>query len=165
MHQLAPPAIDGNGNNNSTRMEAKIPSRRSKRLAIRELLKPHTASLLLGLLAVAGEGAANLLEPWPLKIVLDDVLRSRASHAWIMQRVHAFLGTDKLAVLKFACVAVLAIAVLDAVCTYAEKYLTTSVGQWVTYDLRRAIYSHIQRLSLAFHDQKRTGDLISRVTS
>jgi len=136
-----------------------------KRLTIRELLKPHTASLLLGLLAVAGEGAANLLEPWPLKIVLDDVLRSRQSHAWIMQRVHGFLGTDKLATLKFACVAVLTIAVLDAVCTYAEKYLTTSVGQWVTYDLRRAIYSHIQRLSLAFHDQKRTGDLISRVTS
>ena len=136
-----------------------------KRLTIRELLKPHSASLLLGLLAVAGEGAANLLEPWPLKIVLDDVLRSRESHAWIMQRVHAFIGADKLAVLKFACVAVLAIAVLDAICTYAEKYLTTSVGQWVTFDLRRTIYSHIQRLSLAFHDQKRTGDLISRVTS
>jgi ATP-binding cassette, subfamily B, bacterial len=146
-------------------MQPTASSRLPKRLTIRELLKPHTASLLFGLLAVAGEGAANLLEPWPLKIVLDDVLRSRESHAWIMQRVHAFIGADKLAVLKFACVAVLAIAVLDAVCTYAEKYLTTSVGQWVTYDLRRAIYSHIQRLSLAFHDQKRTGDLISRVTS
>ena len=54
---------------------------------------------------------------------------------------------------------------LDAVCTYGEKYLTTSVAQWVSYDLRLAIYAHIQRLSLAFHDQKRTGDLISRVTA
>jgi subfamily B ATP-binding cassette protein MsbA len=50
------------------------------------------------------------------------------------------------------------------VCTYGEKYLTTSVGQWVTHDLRRTVYSHIQRLSLAFHDNKQTGDLISRVT-
>jgi len=41
-------------------METKIPSKRSKRLAIRELLKPHVPSLLLGLLAVAGEGAANI---------------------------------------------------------------------------------------------------------
>src|SRR5438093_4639178 len=146
-------------------MEPTASSKLPKRLTIRELLKPHAGSLLLGLLAVAGEGAANLLEPWPLKIVLDDVLRSRASHAWIMQRVHAFLGTDKLAVLKFACVAVLAIAVLDAVCTYAEKYLTTRVGQWVMHDLRQILYSQIQRLSLAYHDQKRTGDLISRVTS
>jgi len=69
-----------------------------------------------------------------------------------------------LALLKFACAAVLAIAVFDAICTYGEKYLTTSVGQWVSYDLRLSIYAHIQRLSLAFHDQKRTGDLISRVT-
>jgi ATP-binding cassette subfamily B protein len=138
---------------------------KQKRITIRELLKPHLAALCLGLLAVAGEGAANLLEPWPLKIVLDDVLRSRESHATVMGWIHGIVGTDKLAMLKFACLAVLVIAALDAVSTYAEKYLTTSVGQWVTYDLRRTIYSHIQKLSLAFHDQKRTGDLISRVTS
>jgi len=81
-----------------------------------------------------------------------------------MRWIYHVLGTDKLAMLKFACAAVLAIAVLDAICTYAEKYLTTSVGQWIAYDLRGAIYAHIQKLSLAFHDQKRTGDLISRVT-
>src|SRR6202011_1720168 len=46
-----------------------------------------------------------------------------------------------------------------------EKYLTTSVGQWVMHDLRRTLYSHVQRMSLAYHDHKQTGDLISRVTS
>src|SRR4029077_11599557 len=61
--------------------------------------------------------------------------------------------------------AVLAIAIMGAVCSYIEKSITTSVGQWVMHDLRRTLYSHIQRLSLAYHDQKRTGDLISRVTS
>jgi len=55
--------------------------------------------------------------------------------------------------LKFACAAVLVIAVLDAICTYAEKYLTTSLGQWIAYDLRGTIYAHIQKLALAFHDQ------------
>ena len=33
------------------------------------------------------------------------------------------------------------------------------------HDLRRVLYSHIQRLSLSYHDQKRTGDLISRCTT
>jgi ATP-binding cassette, subfamily B, bacterial len=136
-----------------------------KRLTIRALLSPHWAALTLGFIAIAGETAANLLQPWPLKIVLDDVLRSRQSHAWAMNLIHRLVGTDRIAVLEFACVAVLGIAVLDAVCTYSEKYLTTSVAQWVSYDLRMAIYAHIQRLSLAFHDQKRTGDLISRVTA
>ncbi len=46
-----------------------------------------------------------------------------------------------------------------------EKSSTTTVGQWVMHDLRRTLYGHIQRLSLAFHDEKQTGDLISRVTS
>jgi len=113
---------------------------------------------------VIGETAANLLQPWPLKIVIDNVVQSKETHGWILQFVHAFAGTDKLAIVKFACIAVLVIAALDAVCTYAEKYLTTSVGQWVTYDLRRTLYAHIHRLSLAFHDNERTGDLISRVT-
>ena len=135
-----------------------------KRLTIRELLKPHTGSLVLGLVCVVGEAAANLLEPWPLKIVLDDVLRNKGDHADVLRWIHSLVGADKFAILKFACLAVLLIAVLDAVCSYGEKYLTTSMGQWITYDLRRAIYAHVQRLSLAFHDEKRTGDLITRVT-
>src|SRR5690348_9904680 len=136
-----------------------------RRISIRTLLRPHWPALTLGFVAIAGETAANLLQPWPLKIVLDDVLRSRQSHAWAMNLIHGLVGTDKIAVLEFACIAVLGIAVLDAICTYGEKYLTTSVAQWVSYDLRMAIYAHVQRLSLAFHDQKRTGDLISRVTA
>ena len=135
------------------------------RLTIRELLRPHVPALSLGLLAVIGEGAANLLEPWPLKIVLDDVFKTRQVHGWLNRLIYSTVGYDKIAILKFACIAVLAIAVLDAICSYAEKYLTTSVGQWVTHDLRRVLYSHIQRLSLAYHDHKQTGDLISRVTS
>lgn len=139
-------------------------SRQRKKLSIGSLLRPHVGALLLGFIAIAGESAANLLQPWPLKIVLDDVLRSHASHAWTMKLIHRLVGTDAIAILKFACAAVLAIAVLDAICTYAEKYLTTSVAQWISYDLRLTIYAHIQKLSLSFHDNKRTGDLISRVT-
>ena len=141
------------------------PGRTPKRLTIRQLLKPHRFSLAMGFLAVLGESAANLLQPWPLKILLDDVFRSHAGRSGPPHFVYGFVGADKFATVKFACFAVLAIALLDAVSTYAEKYLTTSVGQWVTYDLRRALYAHMQRLSLAFHDQKRTGDLISRVTA
>jgi ATP-binding cassette, subfamily B, bacterial len=139
--------------------------RAMQRLNLSELLRPHLGSLIMGFLAVVGEGLANLLQPWPLKIVLDDVLRSRESHATAVHWFYQFAGTDKTALLKFACVAVLGIALLDAVSSYFEKYLTTSVAQWISYDLRRTVYLHIQKLSLAFHDQTRTGDLISRVTS
>jgi ATP-binding cassette, subfamily B, bacterial len=130
-----------------------------------ELWRPHWKALALGLLAAIGESAANLLEPWPLKIVLDNVLKSRPIHGWLHPLIVSIAGTNRLAVVKFAAIAVLAIAALNALCSYAEKYLTTSVGQWVMHDLRRTLYSHIQRLSLGFHDRSQAGDLISRVTS
>ena len=115
-------------------------------------------------MGVLGEGLANLLEPWPLKVVLDNVLRSKPTQGWLNTWILSSFGNDKLGVLKFAALAVLAIAIVGAGCSYVEKYVTTSVGQWVTHDLRRTLYSHIQRLSLAYHDHKQTGDLISRVT-
>jgi subfamily B ATP-binding cassette protein MsbA len=135
-----------------------------KRFRIADLLRPHYKMLAVGFLAVVGEGIANLLEPWPLKVVLDNVLKSRPMQGWLNTWIASWVGQDKLAVLEFAAFAVLAIAVVGAACSYVEKYVTTSVGQWVTHDLRRTLYSHIQRLSLAYHDHKQTGDLISRIT-
>ena len=120
---------------------------------------------MLGLLAAIGESLTNLLEPWPLKIVLDNVLKSRPIHGWLNPLIESVAGTAPLAILTFAAIAVLVIAILGALCSYAEKYFTTSVGQWVMHDMRRTLYSHIQRMSLGFHDQSQTGDLISRVTS
>lgn len=133
--------------------------------SLRRLLRPHLRALTVGLVAVVGAGVANLLEPWPLKWVLDNVLKHQALKGVLATLLHAGgHNYDRHRVLVFACVAVLAIAVMDAICTYVQKLVTTTVGQWVTHDLRRSLYAHIQRLSLAYHDQKRTGDLISRVT-
>ncbi len=122
---------------------------------------------MLALLAVIGEAVADLLQPWTLKIVFDNVLKSHsgAGHGWVNRWVLAVAGQDQLSILRFAALAALVIAVVGAASSYAEKYLTTSVGQWVMHDLRRMLYSHVQRLSLSYHDQKQTGDLISRLTS
>jgi ATP-binding cassette subfamily B protein len=138
-----------------------------KPLTISDLLRPHSKALAVGVIAVIGEGAADLLQPWPLKIVFDNVLQAGQphSHGWINREIVSLFGADRLAILKFAAFAALVIAIVGAICSFAEKYLTTSVGQWVMHDLRRTLYSHVQRLSLSYHDHKQTGDLISRVTS
>jgi len=133
---------------------------------IREILRPHAKSLALGIIAAVGSALANLLEPWPLKIVLDNVLRSRATNdGWLNHLIFSVADNDKLAILRIAALAVLAIALIGAFCSYAEKLLTTSVAQWVMHDLRQTLYFHIQRMSLAAYDRNRTGDLIGRVTS
>src|SRR5215472_10829827 len=94
------------------------PAQSNRPFNIVDLIKPHAKSLIIGLIAVLGEGAANLLEPWPIKIVLDSVLRSKPVHGWLSRFIQATVGQDKIATLKFAAAAVIAIAVLDAVCSY-----------------------------------------------
>ena len=131
---------------------------------IRKLLRPHSKALIGGLIAAIGEGIANLLEPWPLKVVLDNVLRSRPTHGWLNHLILWVAGEDKRAILLFAAISALGIAIVGALCSYVEKYYTTSVGQWVMHDLRGMLYSRMQRLSLSYHDQAQTGDLIGRVT-
>ncbi len=136
-------------------------------LSWKTLLRPHVRALALGLLAVVGEALADLLQPWTLKVVFDNVLKSHpgAARSWLNDWVIRIAGHDQLSILRFAALASLSIAAIGAISSYAEKYLTTSVGQWVMHDLRRMLYSHVQRLSLSYHDQKQTGDLISRLTS
>jgi subfamily B ATP-binding cassette protein MsbA len=136
-----------------------------KKTRIDYLLRPHWLPLTLAFIAVIGESVTDLLEPWPLKIVFDNVIGSKKMPDWLTNVVHATAGTDKLSILAFVAASVIAIALVGAVSSYFEKYLTTSVAQWVSHDLRRNLYHHIQRLSLSYHDNKRTGDLISRITS
>lgn len=121
--------------------------------------------LAVAFIAVLGEAVTDLLEPWPLKIVFDYVFGTKHMPAWMSGLIGATFGLDKVSILHFAVLAVIVIALAGALSAYAEKYLTTSVGQWVMHDLRRVLYHHIQRLSLAYHDHKPTGDLISTVTA
>jgi len=136
-----------------------------KALKITHLLRPYWTRMALALIAVVIEGAMDLLDPWPLKVVFDQVIGSKHLPGWMHNLVLSTFGTGKLAVLDFAAVAVILIAVVGAVSSYVENYLTTSVGQWVMHDLRRSLYHHVQRLSLSYYDHQKTGDLISRVTS
>jgi ATP-binding cassette subfamily B protein len=129
------------------------------------LIRPHWKGLALALVAVLGETATDILDPWPLKIIVDNVLRSKPLPESMERVVAAIFGQGPYSVLNFAVAAVAGIALVGAVSAYFEKYLTTSVAQWVGHDLRRTLYHHIQRLSLADHDKARTGDMITRVTS
>jgi len=58
-------------------------SARRKAPTILDLLRPHSKEILLGVVVAIGEGVANLLDPVPLKIVLDNVLRSKPLTGWL----------------------------------------------------------------------------------
>jgi subfamily B ATP-binding cassette protein MsbA len=137
---------------------------KQKKLKITYLLRPYWKRLTIAFVAVLVESGMDLLEPWPLKVVLDHVLGKKAIAPWLASIVGSTVGRDSAAVLTFAAIAVILIAAVGAISSYTENYLTTSVGQWIMHDLRSTVYHHIQRLSLAYYDRQQTGDLISRVT-
>ncbi len=135
------------------------------RATVLGLLSGHWGILLFGLAAVGAETGASLLEPWPIKIVLDTVLRAKPLPQWLERAVASMLGTNVLGVLEFAVGMVLLIAIVGGVGSYVEKQCVTTLGQRVTHELRSRIYTHAQRLSMSFHDKKRTGDIISTATA
>jgi ATP-binding cassette, subfamily B, bacterial len=132
---------------------------------LRLLVRPHIRCMSIGILAVFLEGAANLAEPWPLKIVLDNVLKAKPPRGWLNDFIWSATGGEKLVILQLAAASVLFIAAISAICGYSEKLLALNIGQRIMHDLRRIVYSHIQRLSLGFHAHKQTGDLIGCLTS
>src|SRR5262245_34226827 len=134
-------------------------------MRLTNLLRPHWKALTLALVAVAGETIADVLQPWPIKIVIDNVVQSKRLPPWLDGWVMSLFAGNRYATLNFAVAAVAIIALVGAVSTYMEKYLTTRVSQWVGHDLRRTVYQHIQRLSLREHQDSRSGDLIMRMTS
>jgi len=129
-----------------------------------QLMRPYWKTLAVAGVGVLGETLTDVLEPWPLKVVVDSVLQPKPLKGWFGEAIFGVFGHNAFAILNFAIAAVVIIAVLGAISSYVENYLTNSVSQWVAHDLRRMLYHHIQRLSLAEHNESRTGDLISRVT-
>jgi len=114
--------------------------------------------------AVLIETLADILEPWPIAIVVDGVLGGKQLPHRLRAMVEPLFGTNTTALLEFALAAIIAIAVVGGIASYIEKYLTTTVSQWVAHDLRLTLYNRIQRLSLAEHSRSRAGDLVMRVT-
>ena len=127
------------------------------------LVRGYRLPLAAAFLAMVVESAAGLWEPWPLKLIFDEVIGRKPVSPAIAH--WSPFGTAPLALLNTAVAALIAIAVIGALASYVEKYLSTSVGQRVMHDLRHAVYAHVQRLSLPFFETRRTGDIVVRMTS
>ena len=67
--------------------------------------------------------------------------------------------------LLFLAIVILVLSVGRGVAAYGQQFLGESLGQRIAYDIRNAYYEKLQRLSFAFHDNQRSGDLMSRATA
>jgi ABC-type multidrug transport system fused ATPase/permease subunit len=133
---------------------------------IRELLRPYRSSLAIILAAMVVQSTATLAAPWPLKIVLDNVVVGRKLDPWLAGLLRPVLTHGhRVHLAMVAALAVVCIAILNAAASYLANYYTESVGQWVANDLRMRTYHHLQYLSLRYYDTHQSGVLLSTITA
>ena len=112
------------------------------------LLRPHIRKLGIAFLCMIGSGICAAVPAWLMKHVVDGVLI----------RKDAFM-------LNVLVVSLIVLFVMKSVFSYGQKYLMGWVGQKIVMDMRVAAYAHLQTLSLKFINDKRVGELLSRVTN
>jgi ATP-binding cassette subfamily B protein/subfamily B ATP-binding cassette protein MsbA len=107
---------------------------------------------IIGLfLSLIGIGL-NLLKPWPFKIIVDDFLRPTPAargdwRTWV----------------PLLCLALVVIQIAWGIINWITNYLFVKIGLEALLKLRTDLYSHLQRLSLKFHDARRSADSSFRV--
>jgi subfamily B ATP-binding cassette protein MsbA len=130
------------------------------------LIRPYRRTLLIILLAMLAETVMSLATPWPLKIILDNVVGNHKLAHWLHRLIGPLLESgSRLHVAALAALVFVLIAVLGAAASYIDNYYTESVGQWVAHDLRMRMYQHMQRLSLGYYSTHETGTLLSTITT
>ena len=133
---------------------------------IRELLRPYRGSLAMILVAMLVQSTMTLAAPWPLKIVIDNVVVGQKLDRWLARLIEPILvHAHRAHLAEVAALAVILIAILNAVASYTANYFTESVGQWVANDLRMRTYHHLQYLSLRYYDTHQSGVLLSTITA
>ncbi|HET8563519.1 MAG TPA: ABC transporter transmembrane domain-containing protein, partial [Candidatus Binatia bacterium] len=104
-----------------------------------------------------------LLNPLPLKIVVDSVLGSQPLPAFPGRLLTAQATHSSSAVLFFALGLLLLMALLNQLQVLAEWLLQTYTGERLVLEFRAKLFHHVQRLSLLYHDYTGTADSIYRI--
>src|SRR5947209_8042461 len=124
--------------------------------------KPHWRALVLLSGTMLLDVGLDLLKPWPLKLVIDNVLgHHRAPH--IVSSVLPGSGTPH-GLLAWAAIGTVAIFLLGTASTTFYNYFSLRIGQRMVFSLAADLFVPLQRLSLIFHSRRALGDTIQRVT-
>jgi ABC-type multidrug transport system fused ATPase/permease subunit len=113
-------------------------------------LRKHWSALGGAAASTVAVTAAELAQPWPLKLVLDSLLGGHRQRPFAP-------GVRDLALLAAVAGLVLAIALVDAYASFAGDFWLKRAGALIVHDLRVALYAHLQRLALATCSRNRSG--------
>jgi len=146
----------------------KQPSDSSGKKMIRlvfNLIRPYYGWLIVVFSAMLLETLMSITAPWPLKIIIDNVIGNQKLPDFMVWIRDASFGETTMALAAAAAVCTVIIAVIGAIAGYLDNYFTESVAQYVANDLRQQLYHHLHRLSLKYYDTHKIGNLLSTITT
>jgi ATP-binding cassette subfamily B protein len=124
-------------------------------------IRQYRGLLAASFIALIAEVGLRLLEPWPLKFVFDYIIGQRRTPK---RPLPEFLSsTEPMTLITFAALAVLVITCLRALASFWETIGFAKLGNRALSKVRNQLYRHIQYLSLSFHSEAKTGDLVVRL--
>jgi len=137
-----------------------------KNLRFRQIFVNHLRQvrwrLFVAAICTVGVAAMELLKPWPLKLILDHVILDKPlPRSWHF--FHGIAAAGRTGLLVDSAVAIVLIALCGGVFSYFQIFITSSIGYKMVYALRRELFTHLQQLSLSFHNRSRSGDLMTKI--
>jgi ABC-type multidrug transport system fused ATPase/permease subunit len=130
---------------------------------IADLLRPYRGSLATILATMLVQTAMSLAVPWPLKVILDNVVGSHRPPPWIGWLLPMLGGDSKTHIAAAAGIVTVVIAAVTGIAFYVSNFATERLGQCVANDLRVRIFHRLQLFSLGFYDQTRVGTILSTI--
>ncbi|HYM54056.1 MAG TPA: ABC transporter ATP-binding protein [Solirubrobacteraceae bacterium] len=133
-----------------------------RELGLLRYARPHWRGFAGMLVAALFGVAINLARPWPLKLLIDNVIDGKRIPHWL-----TFLpGADgRHGLLGWVVASEVVIFLAGTIATMITNYTSLTLGQRMTWSLAGDLFRHLQRLSLLFHTRREAGDLIERVTT
>jgi ATP-binding cassette subfamily B protein len=122
-------------------------------------LRPYWRRALASVIITIAGAAASVLVPWPLKLLVDNVLGSQPVPP-ILAGFSPSGGSDRTVLLAVVIFAGLFVALLVNLLDVLENYVNTRLNLSIGLDFRGDLFQHAQRLSMTFHDRRRSGMLI-----
>ena len=130
-----------------------------------ELLRPRRRIIAVIVAAMLAQMAAGLAAPWPLKVILDNVVGNHRPPVWIGWLLPVLGGASKTHIAAAAGIVTVIIAAGTGAALYVASCATETLAQGIGNDLRVRLYQHLQQLSLAYYDTTRVGTILSTLTS
>ena len=129
------------------------------------LSRPYKKWVAIILIAMLAETLISLATPWPLKIIIDNVVGHSPLPHWLKWMGSVFKGENNLQLAAVAAVSFIGISILGSFAGFLDNYYNERVAQYVANDLRRRLYHHLQNLSLSYYNSHQTGKLLSTITA